>query len=256
MIRNQFILTPYFLDEALPGLEALLMPGWYLNKPHLTNGGKMSRMSILHGSLAERVAQSMQRGERPVSIAGDCCTTLGVLAGMQRCKIGAELIWFDAHGDFNTWETTPSGFLGGMPLAMLVGRGEQTLINALQLRNLAEDRVTLSDARDLDPAERELMEKSSIHHLTDVRELLTSPLPDRPLYVHFDTDVLNPNVAPAMNYPAAGGPSAEELRKVFCVLANTSRIAAVSMSSWNPGLDANGQTQHVCMELLHALVDQ
>jgi arginase len=62
-----------------------------------------------------------------VSIAGDCVATMGVLAGLHDAGITPTLIWFDAHGDFNTWETTPSGFLGGMPLAMIVGRGEQTM---------------------------------------------------------------------------------------------------------------------------------
>ena len=84
-------------------------------------------MSQLHRPLADFIHKTIRQGDRPVSFAGDCCTTLGVVAGLQRADLNPTLIWLDAHGDFNTWETSPSGFLGGMPLAMMVGRGEQTM---------------------------------------------------------------------------------------------------------------------------------
>src|SRR5512136_997268 len=98
-------------------------------------------MSVLHQPLAEFTAQTVLHGDRPVSLAGDCCTPLGVLAGLQQAGLVPVLLWLDAHGDFNTWETTPSGFLGGMPLAMLVGRGDQTMAQAVGLRPLPESRV-------------------------------------------------------------------------------------------------------------------
>ena len=199
------ILTPFFLDEPLPGLESLATSDWIVNKPKSLAGDKQHRMSVLHRQLAEFTAQSILMGNRPVSIAGDCCTTIGMLAGLQRAGIDPILIWFDAHGDFNTWETTPSGFLGGMPLAMLVGRGEQTMLKALQLVPLAEDRVILTDARDLDPGEKQLIEEANIIHLPDVKTLLDAMLPDGLLYVHIDMDIVNPAEAAAMNYLAAGG---------------------------------------------------
>ncbi|NIS82127.1 MAG: hypothetical protein GTO14_18395 [Anaerolineales bacterium] len=93
-------------------------------------------MSILHESLAARVAESVRDGSLTLSIAGDCCTTIGVLAGLQRADVSPLLVWFDAHGDFNTWDTTPSGFLGGMPLAMLAGIGDQTMPEAVGLRSI------------------------------------------------------------------------------------------------------------------------
>ena len=83
-------------------------------------------MSILHKEIAKHVSAALTGGSLPVSIAGDCCTAIGVMAGLQKARIQPLFIWFDAHGDFNTWETTPSGFLGGMPLAMIAGMGEQS----------------------------------------------------------------------------------------------------------------------------------
>ncbi|NIM94619.1 MAG: hypothetical protein GTO18_13040 [Anaerolineales bacterium] len=255
-MENRYILTPYFLDEEVPELENLFQPDWVLNKPPLTSDVKEERISTLHQSLADQVSEALRAGERPVSIAGDCCTAIGVMAGLQHSEFHPFLVWFDAHGDFNTWDTTPSGFLGGMPLAMIVGRGEQTFVDAVDLKPQDEDQVILTDGRDLDPGERESVEESAIHHTPYVLDLLDLPLPEAPLYVHFDVDVLNPEVAPAMSYPAEGGPSQEELQEVFWLLSETGRVVAVSMSSWNPDFDADGQTQTVCMDLLRVLLGE
>lgn len=253
MTGNQYIVTPFLFDQALPELQNMAAHGWTLNKPRLTHTRKMASISELHRSLADHVSGALKDGRRPVSIAGDCCSSIGVLAGLQRGNIQPTLIWFDAHGDFNTWETTPSGFLGGMPLAMIVGRGEQTLPDAVGLQSLPEQNVILTDGRDLDPGEKVLIGNSGINHLPETSVLLEYPLPPGPLYIHFDTDIINPVDAPAMSYPAPGGPSAEELRRVFHLLARTGRIEAVSMSSWNFDLDEDGQTQRVCMSLLNSL---
>ncbi|MBU7015011.1 MAG: arginase family protein [Theionarchaea archaeon] len=254
-MNNRYIVTPYFLDEDLPQLEELLQPGWLLNKPCPGEGDTMTRMSVVAESLAGCVVDALAKGERPVSIAGDCCTTLGVLAGLQRTNITPVLIWFDAHGDFNTWETTPSGFLGGMPLAMIAGRGDQKLVEAVGFRNLPEEKVVLVGARDLDPGEKAAVEGSAIHFVSDPKSLPDYPVPDGPLYVHFDTDVVDPRDAPAMSYRAEGGLSAGELREVFRYLSETGRIVAVSLSSWNPRMEGADQSRRTCMDLLKTLVE-
>jgi arginase len=173
---------------------------------------------------------------------------------LQRAGIEYSLIWLDAHGDFNTWETTPSGFLGGMPLAMLVGRGEQTMLEAVGIGKLAEERVLLMDARDLDPAEKVALAESNVLRLPSVGDLIEHPLLDMPIHVHFDTDIIDSAEAPAMNYPAPDGPSAEELQEAFRYLARTGKVRAISMSTWNPGLDHDGRTREVCMRLLQTLL--
>ncbi len=253
-MRNQTILTPFFLDQLLVDLEKLAAPDWSINKPVLPEGEILQRLSAIHRPLAKFARQAIEGGKRPVSIAGDCCTAIGMIAGLQSAGVDPSLIWFDAHGDFNTWETTPSGFLGGMPLAMLVGKGDRTLVEALNIQPLAENRVWLTDGRDLDPEERVLIEAAQIHHLPEVEALAESALPDTPVYVHIDTDVINPDDAPAMNYPAAGGPSIRELHTVMNHLQRSINIAAVSISTWNPKLDKNGRSRRVCMGLLDTLI--
>lgn len=251
---DRIILTPFFIDQPLTGLEALHQPGWLVNRPHLPGGTPQTRLGFLYQPLAEQVAQTLHCGERPVSLAGDCCTSLGVLAGLQRAGVEPALIWLDAHGDFNTWETTPSGFLGGMPLAMLTGRGEQTIMQALGVRPLPESRVILSDARDLDPGEREALQASQVVHLPQAEQLLEVELPHNALWLHVDTDVLDAAEAPAQNYPVPGGPSVETLQRVFRHLSRSGQIAAISVSTWNPALDQDGSTREAWLALLGELI--
>ena len=181
-MKTQFILTPYFLDQPLPALEELAEPDWHVNQQRMPEANVQSRMSVLHAALAHRVTEALAANHLPVSIAGDCCATIGVMAGLQRRGIEPTLIWFDAHGDFNTWETTPSDFLGGMPLAMLVGIGEQTMLHALDLHPIAQDRIILTDGRDLDPGEQALIAGSEVVHLDNPFHLLDYHLGERPLY--------------------------------------------------------------------------
>ncbi len=254
-MQNRYLLSPFYLDEPLKGLKSLAEKGWIINSPALKGKKKQARMSVIYQALAKQVEETVKAGKRPVSIAGDCCSAIGVLAGLQRAQVNPTLLWFDAHGDFNTWKTTPSGFLGGMPLAMIVGRGEQTMPKAVKLNFLPEKQVILCDGRDLDPGERKSLKKSKVVHLTDAAYLLNYPLPGGPLWVHLDTDILPAEEAPAMNYPARGGPPSSIMESVFKRLAQTNQVVAVSLSSWNPKMDTSGVSQKVCMALLRALID-
>jgi arginase len=253
-VRNQFILTPFNLDAPVPELAPLAQADWHINKPALPELSTQQRMSTIHQPIAGFVAHTCLQGMRPVSIAGDCCTALGVAAGLQRAGFNPTLLWLDAHGDFNTWETTPSGFIGGMPLAMLVGRGEQSMLRALTLHPLPEHHVILSDARDLDPKEKQALAQSGVHHLIDVREVLAHPLLANPLYVHLDADIVNPDDAPAMRFRTPGGPFSADLLAIFHTLAQTKHIVAVSMATWDPQLDKDSRSQATCMELLNCLI--
>lgn len=253
-MSDQFILTPFFLDEPLAELGRISKPDWFINQPDLIRNNQQLAMTKLYQPLRDFVARTLLEGNRPVSIAGDCCACIGVLAGLQLTGLIPTLIWFDAHGDFNTWETTPSGFLGGMPLAMIVGRGEQTIPEGVGLSPLPESSVILSDARDLDPKERQALAGSDVQYIVDPAHFLDMPLPRGSLYVHFDTDIISPSEAPAMNYLAEGGPTVALLSKVFRRIGQTGRLAAVSVSSWNPKLDLDDRTRQAVMSLTDELL--
>jgi len=231
MQNIDWILTPFFLDQPLGGLMEITAQRWEVNQPELPKASIMNQLSVLHAGLAAVVERSLTAGNLPVSIAGDCCSAIGVLAGAQRAGLNPKLIWFDAHGDFNTWETSPSGFLGGMPLAMLAGFGEQILLDSLQVQPLSADQIMLVDARDLDPGESELVADSGLTHFQNPLDLMGVSLGGGPIWIHFDTDVVDPRESPAQNYPAAGGPTTILLRQVFQYLENTNQIRMVSVST-------------------------
>ncbi len=223
------IAVPYFIGTAMSGL---VTPGPCFGlSPTLPDGTPQQRMAVLYRHLADRVALET----RPLIYAGDCFAPIGVLAGLQRAGIDPTLIWFDAHGDFHTWQTTQSGFLGGMPLAMIVGRGEQTIVDGAGLAPLDERRVVLVGARDLDPGEEEAVATSVLTVLSMVDVISKDPPPGA-LHVHIDLDVVDPREMPAHNYPVPGGPSLRDMQGVLAHLAATGRVAAISFSTWNPAL--------------------
>lgn len=249
---DRTLLTPFFLDSEVPGLRAVADAAWMENRPTLPPGERQDRMAALYEPIATFVADTLAVGDRPISFAGDCCAALGMAAGLQRAGVRPTLVWLDAHGDFNTWETTPSGFLGGMPLAMLVGLGDLQISRALGLAPLPAASVILTDARDLDPGEREAVAASDLRHMPDITAV-AGALPAGPLWVHFDVDVLRLEDVPAVSYPAAGGPDAEAVGALCARLADTGRVVAVSVSAWNPVLPGAGASESVVMSLLASL---
>ncbi|MGI9413966.1 MAG: arginase family protein, partial [Hyphomicrobiales bacterium] len=88
----------------------------------------------------------------------------------------------------------------------------------------------------------------------DPTALLERPLPEGPLYVHFDSDIINAEEAPAQNYPVPGGPSSHDLKTVFDHLARSGQVAAVSMTCWTPDLDHDGRSAEICMSTFEALL--
>lgn len=221
--------VPYFMGQPFEGL-AVPEPHETL-APDLPEGSPQERMAALNWGLAEWVAAQAQ----PVVYAGDCVAIIGVLAGLQHRRLHPTLVFFDAHGDFHTWETTGSQFIGGMPLAMVTGRGEQTIVAGAGAKPLADSDVLLVDARDLDPGEDEAVAASGVRVVT-VNAVPSAVPADRPVYVHVDVDVVDPEDMPAVNYPAPAGPSLAEVRAALLALAATGRVVAFSISTWNPAL--------------------
>jgi len=251
---NRFLLTPFFLDRPEPSLHRLARQDWTLNRPSLPDSTVLSGLAALGEAIAVFTEQSVRQGHRPVSIAGDCCAVIGVIAGLQRAGLQPHLVWLDAHGDFNTPDTSPSGFVGGMPLAMLVGRGEQMILDCLGARPLDEPAVVLCDARDLDPLEREALVSSRVVHLASTERLDAFDFGSNPLHVHIDADILNPSDAPAMLYSAGGGPRATALEGTLRRLTARCRVVSVSLTTWALDRDPTGATEEAVWRVLQAAI--
>ena len=251
---NEYLLNPFFLDSPAPLLSRLAGPAWSVNRPAIDESSQSARIGAIHTPFAERVRAAAAAGHRPVTVGGDCLQTAAVLAGLRQAGIDPVVVWLDAHGDFNTPETSPSGFIGGMPLAMLVVRGDAWLRENVGLSAIAERDIILSDARDLDPGEAANLSDSQVSHVRTVAEIPNCVRPSRPVYVHFDTDIIDVREAPSMMYPVAGGPSVSDLRWMAQTLHRTHTVVAVSMTAWDLGSDADGETERACLSVLRALV--
>jgi arginase len=253
-MTDRWLVTPFSLDQPAPELLGLASTGAWVNRAALSDGPTLQRLAGLHESLAAAVQTAVTAGDRPVSIAGDCCAVIPVLTGLQRAGLAPRLLWLDAHGDFNTPATSPSGFLGGMPLAMLVGRGDTTLLRALGTRPLAEEDVLLCDARDLDPEEGRALAASAVRHCRSLEAVMAVPVADRPLHVHLDVDVLSLEDAPAMRYPVPGGPRVSALQALGRQLAAMGAPVSVSVTTWDFDRDPDGRTARACLEALGGLL--
>jgi arginase len=254
MDRSTVIVSPFFLDRDAPELLDLGVAGRVLNAPALPAASQSERIGVIHRGLASGVAAARAQGDCPLSISADCLQTAGVLAGLREAGLDPVVVWLDAHGDFNTPETTITGFIGGMPLAMLVGRGESWLRDNLGLKPLAESDVVLSDARDLDPGEAALLRDSRIAIVRDVRDLPARAPVGRPVYVHFDVDIIDAAEVPAVTHPVSGGPSVAAVCEMADALRRRHDIVAVSMTTWMPGADADGRTERASRAVLEALM--
>jgi arginase len=199
-------------------------------------GTPWERLAVLYDAVATDVADAARSGTPVAVLSGDCTTSLGIVAGLQRSgQFGSlGLVWFDAHGDLHTPDSTRTGYVGGMPLRMLIGEGDPTVAAHTGLRPVDANNVALVDARDLEPPEREYLATSPIRHVT-VGEV-AQVLPDGPLYVHLDMDVLDPSQVPGLLYPARGGTDVATLANVLSAVLATGRVAALGVGcTWVPG---------------------
>jgi arginase len=206
---------------------------------------------VINQVLAQVIADHPER--TPLIFAADCVSALGALKGLEPQQ--PAVLWYDAHGDFNTPATTPSGFLGGMPVAMLVGRGDLRYMQGLGLAPMAEDNIIISDARDLDPEEGPALRASKLVHYPNVDDLLTAPLPDKPLYIHMDIDVVDSNEMPGLGYPVPGGPTTAQVNATLKRVATERSIAGVLFSLWNDSLTTDDRALHYVLSMVRTIVE-
>jgi arginase len=171
---------------------------------------------VLDAAAAELEA-AFAGGALPVLTASDCSICIATLPAVVAHEPEAHVAWLDAHGDFNTPATTPSGFLGGMCLAAACGRWDAGVAS----RAVDPTRVHLLGVRDLDPAEQEEAEAAG----------LSAEVPDGvPLYVHLDADVLDPSVM-ASQFPVPGGWDERRLRAQLAELAAGCTIVGIEVTA-------------------------
>ncbi|WP_141578127.1 arginase family protein [Actinomadura sp. WMMA1423] len=239
-------LVPYHQDERLPdasfplsGLDVVAV------EPELPGGDVWERVAALFQPVVAEVADRIGGGSMPRVVSGDCLTAEAVLAGVQKAGVDASVVWFDAHGDVHTVESSTSGYIGGMPLRQILGADTALLADRLGLRTLPDDRALLVDARDLDPAEAEFLASSNVRRcgVDDVGEGGEpggGVLPPGPLLVHIDVDVVDAAELPGLKFPVGGGPSRDAVVGAVRRIMATGRVAALDIACpWHPPRDGD-----------------
>lgn len=200
-----------------------------------------------------------------IVLGGDHSISIGSISAMtHRRPIG--VIWVDAHGDFNTPETSPSGNVHGMPVAALIGQGAPALVNVgYQGAKLQPSQIVMIGVRDLDPEERVRLANShiSVFTMTDIDEHgiaeVTRRALDRlnfmdALHVSLDMDALDPEDAPGVGTPVRGGISYREAHLLMEILASSGKVRSMDIVEINPILDERNQTAETAVELTASLL--
>lgn len=213
--------------------------------------------------VAEAVGNLMDAGHLPLVLGGDHSLSMGSLAAVGRRHPDVGLIWMDAHGDFNTPDTSPSGNIHGMPLAAIVGRGAPALVHlAGRDPSVRASQTALVGARDLDPGERLALRDSDVTVLTMkeidelgiaavIRHALRAATGDgsRPLHVSLDMDVVDPLRAPGVGTPVDGGLTLREAHLAMELISQSGALVSMDIVECNPIRDQENRTGRLAAAL-------
>ncbi len=211
--------------------------------------------------LATAVRDACGSGVFPIVLAGNCNHCLGAASGVGLAELG--VVWFDAHGDFNSPDTSQSGFFDGMALHVATGNSWHALAGTIPgFRPVAERNVALAGVRDLDEGERAALEASSVVLVEEpvllasgIEAALAPPLDAvssrmRDVYVHVDLDVLDPKAAAINGYQPPGGLAVSQLVEALEMVGRRFQVRAAALASYDPACDPDGNGLDAGLEVL------
>lgn len=267
-MRISLITAPYHLGEENVGVGA--GPRHLLDRgivAELERGGfevtvtearrktpfdsALQAMTDVNVAVADLVQQARATGAFPIILAGNCVTSLAPLARFGSESIG--VIWFDTHGDFNTPETSPSGFLDGMALAVATGRcmgAEWRRLGGTS--TVRDEHILMAGIRDADTGERDVFDSTEVEvawaesfddphrgfdaKLRDLRARVSQ------IYVHVDIDAVDPSDMPGTDFQTSGGISAARLQRAIDAIGNDFDILGATVASFSPAADEDGKS--------------
>jgi arginase len=232
--------------------------------------GEWNRMALANANFADAVREGSRDGVITIGLEANCNDLLGMLAGLKYDSAGnarrVGLVFIDAHGDFNVPETTLSGMLGGMPVAVAAGHALHNLRNTAGLAEpLPMSHIVWGGVRDLDPLEADRFDEYEAQQFSvqDIRELSTNlkkrmdDLADTVdvIYVHIDMDVLDPSEVPGHNLTVPGGPSSRELAAALTWMFGNPKTAALGIASTPAfNLDPGGVSRQAALNLIEGAI--
>ena len=213
--------------------------------------------------LATLVSTTLEEQKFPLLLGGDHSISLGSVTGVARVHKNIGIIWVDAHADFNTDETTPSGNIHGMILAALAGIGNNSLTRAGGWTpKINKETIVIVGARDLDRQEQELLRTHKIavftmsdidqRGMTDVMKeaIAIASQHDNPIHLSLDMDSLDPREAPGVGTPVRGGLSYREAHLAMELVSASQRLVSMDVVEVNPILDSENTTAKLAVELI------
>ncbi|MDQ0190444.1 arginase [Alicyclobacillus cycloheptanicus] len=217
-------------------------------------------------SLYEQVRQVMEAGHVPIILGGDHSISIGSVAGVAAGQRSFGVIWFDAHGDMNTEETTPSGNIHGMPLAVNVGYGHPDLLNIGGFTpKVKPENVVLVGIRSIDRDEAALIRQAGIkaYTMAEIDQLGMAAVMKEAIqiagsgtdgiHLSLDLDALDPMFAPGVGTPVNGGVTYREGHLAMELLAASGKVISVDVVEVNPILDEKNRTAQMAVELVQSL---
>jgi arginase len=232
--------------------------------------GAWHKLGLASRHLADIVAEQRRRGLFTFGLLANCNGLMGMLAGLQRSGPGWKplrvgLVWIDAHGDINTPETTLSGMLGGMPVAVSTGMCLHRLRVKCGLDPALPTRyVTMVGVRDTDPLEQEIIDRSDIEHITVDQVRRLTPAIDLEMerlaavadliYVHVDMDALDPEEVPGHGLTVEDGPTSIELGNALEMMFEHPAAAAFGVASYPVGRDPDGRSLRAVYNMIEGVV--
>jgi arginase len=216
--------------------------------------------------LADLVSDSVKKGVFPLVLGGDQSTSIGTLAGLSRSTTKRGIIWVDAHADFNTPRTTPSGNIHGMALASILGHGDPKLVNLGAGSPMAlEKNTVLIGGRSFDPLEANEVSRSNVTVFTmreidehgmkkvmrDALKIAGSGVDQ--VHLSFDVDSMDPREAPGTGTPVKGGLTYREAHLAMEILHDSKRVTSAEFVEVNPILDTANHTAELAVELILSL---
>jgi arginase len=216
--------------------------------------------------LAEKIEEAIQSGAFPLVLGGDHSIAIGTLAGVSKHYKNLGVIWYDAHGDLNTAETSPTGNIHGMPLAVSLGLGHDKLTQiGGYAPKVKPENVIIIGARSLDEGERTLIKEKGIKVYTmheidrmgmaKVMEEIIAYLKENTDGVHLslDLDGLDPSECPGVGTPVMGGISYRESHLAMEMLEEAKLITSAEFVEVNPILDEKNKTASIAVGLMGSL---
>ncbi|MDP9728552.1 arginase [Alicyclobacillus tolerans] len=217
-------------------------------------------------NLYREVSRVMEEDAIPIILGGDHSISIGSLAGIAASRRPFGVIWFDAHGDMNTPETTPSGNIHGMPLAVNLGLGHPELIHLGGFApKVKPENVVLVGIRSIDEDEAKLIRQTGIRAYTmaEIDRMGMAAVMEEAIriasnqtegiHLSLDLDSLDPTFAPGVGTPVNGGVTYREGHLAMEILADSGKIRSVDVVEVNPILDIHNQTGNMAVELVESL---